>query len=1008
MRTFFLLKIYFAVLLVPALPGKLLSQHYLFSHITTQQGLSSNKVHRVLQDSRGFYWIATANGLNRFDGSSFKIYRHQRDDSNSVADNYCTSLAEDSLGNIWISTYNGLSVYLRRENRFRTFYFTHPDLEEEKLNKITDFTMDTKGNIWMASGGLSLYNTRSGRFTLFRHQDNNPATIADNSAPFGLQYDATRDGVWFSTNAGIQFYNNRSGYFQHRENNPGNSKLFGLVLPGPLSADRSGRLWYWKDESRRFYYFDIAQNREVETALRFSERESVRSLHFDTQNRLWVAFWNSRAIIFNPDKKITDTSFFYVRNRRSALHETFTHLYTDPKGNYWISSYNGISVYQPGKSYYDLHELSFAGRGFDNQQFLIGAIAPARHSLIWLGTNHGLFRYHLLSHQLQKIAIPDLHEKIVTLYLENDSVLWIGKRNSVLRMDCRRDIITGSVALEHPSVIRGDGWGHTWVGTWSSGVYRLNERAQITGHYTDKNSGRQYLPYNGVLSMNQGEQGLLVGLNNSYGFARFDVSADSFKQALLLPEKGPPFTGGTVNAVLPLGADSTWLGTHGRGLYFLPGAQQPARQFTVSEGLSSNFINSILKDQAGRIWVSTSNGIDVFNRHTGRFVTVQDDLVFPYDDYIPSGAYGPDGELFFFCLDKIARVYPEKYGTGTDRGPVLITGLKIFEKEALLPDPGVALRLTHRQNFFSIDYSLLRVNPEEQVQYAYRLKGFDRDWNEVDSRRVAAYTNVPGGKYIFQVKAARTGGDWDDAVTELPVYISLPYWKQGWFILLVSLFIISMLYLLYRYRIGQLRKLMEMRTKISQDLHDDVASTLSGIRLYSELAKQQLEEQRPGQLYQSLDVIASNASSMKAELNDIVWAVNPSNDSLQKLLGKLERYATELTKAAGITFRFSAEASFPEEKLDMQQRRNIYMICKEAINNAVKYSGATLLETSVRGEKGFLQIMVKDNGSGFDRTTIVAGNGLVNMQLRAREIRGTVSIDSRPGEGTCVTLDVRT
>jgi signal transduction histidine kinase len=198
-----------------------------------------------------------------------------------------------------------------------------------------------------------------------------------------------------------------------------------------------------------------------------------------------------------------------------------------------------------------------------------------------------------------------------------------------------------------------------------------------------------------------------------------------------------------------------------------------------------------------------------------------------------------------------------------------------------------------------------------------------------------------------------------------------------------------------------------LRTKISQDLHDEVASTLSGIRLYSELAKQQLDNRDIPLVQRSLNVISDNASEMKEDMSDIIWAINPGNDSFGKLLKKLEIYLKDITAAAGIDFQMQVNENIPSEKLNMQQRRNVYLICKEAVNNAVKYSSATTIGLNFKMKDNYILIVIKDNGSGFDIHKTSEGNGLLNMKLRAKEIGGLFFIESDPGKGTAIELKIR-
>jgi signal transduction histidine kinase len=241
----------------------------------------------------------------------------------------------------------------------------------------------------------------------------------------------------------------------------------------------------------------------------------------------------------------------------------------------------------------------------------------------------------------------------------------------------------------------------------------------------------------------------------------------------------------------------------------------------------------------------------------------------------------------------------------------------------------------------------------------------------------------------------------------LTVTVVPAFWQTIPFIALVLVAIISALYLLYRYRVNQLRKVFNLRSHISKDLHDEVASTLSGIRLYSELAKQQLQTKNADQVFRSLDVISENSDEMMQGMSDIVWTINPVNDTLQQLFQKLRTYALQITAAKNIGFTMKVDDRLSDEKLDMQQRRNIYLIGKEAIHNAVKYSGATEIQLDVRKMNADIQMIIQDNGVGFTEKVTI-GNGLLNMQLRAKEIGAALKIDSPIQKGTTITVALKT
>lgn len=987
-----------ACILAGSLPN-LLAQSYLVSPLNASHGLSSNKVHKVLQDNRGFYWIATANGLNRFDGTSFKIFKNIRGDSTSLADNFCTDLLEDAEGNIWVSTYKGISIYMPYRNHFKNLFFHEADVDDEKLNRILWIAKDRQGKIWMASVVLFSFELRNNRMQLYKP----PGYNFRNAPTISLfpVMDTINHGIWLFAYNQLLFFDFSSENYFHKKNNPGNLKIFSAIQNTQIVMDTQNRLWFCDDVTAKVYYFDISRNVISDPGFTYPRFAAVRCLVSDQRNRMWLSFWNHRAMIFDYKNQQSDTSFFSIPH--ASLHESFTNLFIDHSGNHWISSYKGISVYQPRQSYYDLYELGFAERGFNNLGFQILSIAPAPGQKIWLGTNLGLYQYDLVLRNAKKMNAGLPPQPVKALCLQADSVLWLGTPSSVYRLDIKRNKILFSFQIPHPIAIRVDETGHIWVATWTSGIYKLDRDTKLLAHYRHQNNGKHSIPFNGVISLNSEEDNILVGLNSDNGLAVYDKKADAF----LRTGNNGNLPGFSVNAILLDDVGRIWMGTYGKGIFVQDEKTKSMRHYQMDDGLSSHFINGIQKDKDNNIWVATSNGVDVFNQASQRFVPVQPEFVFPYDDFVPSSAKGMNDDLFFFCLNRFIRVIPDKYVSGSEPGKVLLSGLRIFEKEIPVPEPGKMLHLSHKENFFSIEYSLLRTNPADKVHYSYMLEGFDKNWNNAGYRSFASYTNVPGGTYTFRVRATNDRGEWMEPGTALTIHISKPYWKQAWFYILLFIIIIFSVYALYRYRVNQLRKLYAVRSKISQDLHDEVASTLSGVKLYSELAKQQNLQNQRSKLIESLDIISSNASAMKAELSDIVWAVNPANDTLKKLLDKLNLYARELTHAAGMTFRLSAEDILPEEKLNMQHRRNIYLICREAINNAVKYSEASVVELKVFQQHRQLHFVISDNGRGMSAHVDHEGNGLMNMKRRAEEIGAALSIESASGAGTVVRLQMK-
>jgi two-component sensor histidine kinase len=316
--------------------------------------------------------------------------------------------------------------------------------------------------------------------------------------------------------------------------------------------------------------------------------------------------------------------------------------------------------------------------------------------------------------------------------------------------------------------------------------------------------------------------------------------------------------------------------------------------------------------------------------------------------------------------------------------------------------------LNYNENFFSVEYAAPGYQAGYPVQYAHKLEGIDDDWVE-DGRQVAVnYTNLDAGSYEFKVRATVKPGSWGDAHSSIRIFIAPPWWNTWWFYLSVAIFLALIVYGIYRYRINELLNRQAIRNKIAQDLHDNVGSTLSSISVYSQVAKIYQQQQKMEPLQDTLEKISATSSEMISEMNDIVWAINPRNDNMATILQRMESFARPLLASQGVKFHFSYDLSVQHQHLEMTKRKNFYLIFKEAVNNAMKYAACKNLWVEIRLHHHRLMLTVKDDGMGFDPKKIktqhtLSGNGVRNMEMRAKEMKGSWKIETGGG-GTTVTL----
>jgi len=967
-----------------------------FEHISSLQGLSSDRVLDIIQDKDGFYWIATSEGLNRFDGSTFKVYRHDKNDSTSISHNNCCSLFEDESGDIWIGTIYGLNRFVKKTGTFKRYYFHHPGYTDNSLNRVFDFAKDNEGNIWVAAFGLWKIDPHTDKVTSYFFDKSNNASISDPSQLHTILFDKSRNGLWVLTSQHLNFFSVKTGQFFNYKNNPLRWQVFlDKINTGPFIAlDENGGVWTYVYSKGELNFYKPASNDYISRVILLNN--DVAGLLIDETGNPIFTMELQHAVVYNTISNKIDTLRYIADWNIQKVNYKLNRYYRDRQKNIWLCTLNGLFV---SKNPEKKHRVFLLGESeYQLPKSINGLVI--RQGDAFLGIQNKIYKYNLFDKQQKQVFYyPSPHE-LRPMLNEGDSLLWAAAEEKLIAFNFKTGNIQSEVTIPGGPyfLMKGDK-SLFWIGTWLNGLYQIDRKGKILNHFTTENGLTDNSLISGCMSTT-GE--IWIGFNGGKGFARFEPRTQKFENFLIHSDKKSPETN-IINAILPDSLGNIWLGTYGGGLYYFDRKRNSFKNYQVQDGLSGDYINTLAFDNNGNLWISTSNGIDILNR-SGVFYHIEERMKLNNNDHLYNLSKAGADSFFYFAANKLLFTRPDLYSEATSNANILISDFKVHNKE--LPEPYAIkkISLPFNKNFFSIVFSVLKVSPSIPANYRYRLEGFDKNWIDAGNRGVATYTNVPPGKYTLLLDATDETGRWKQEPLSIRITITPPFWKTWWFILLSLLAISGSLYWFYRYRITQLRKVYMLRSKISQDLHDEVASTLSGIRLYSELAKQQLGINDALQVQRSLNIISDNASEMKDDMSDIIWAINPANDSFKKLLLKLKSYATELAIATGMKFYYSADEQIPEEKLNMQQRRNVYLICKEAINNAVKYSAGENLNLFVERKNQHIKIIIQDNGKGFDQSEKKEGNGLLNMQARAKEISADLKIAPVQGKGTKVEL----
>lgn len=467
----------------------------------------------------------------------------------------------------------------------------------------------------------------------------------------------------------------------------------------------------------------------------------------------------------------------------------------------------------------------------------------------------------------------------------------------------------------------------------------------------------------------------------------------------------------TANNVYDLTEDGNgdlWVSTYGGGLNFF---SAKTKTFTPVSA-TNNLLEGIALDAYGNVWMVSNGNLQKWDPRRQRYSSYE----LP-DLEKTGGVQGKifkarDGRMYVAGADYFISFHPDSVQESRTPPKAYLTDFRIFNNSFSHLLYGDEIKLNYKDNYFSIEFAAPQYG--QDVFYAYMLQGFDRDWIDAGGRTYASYPNLEGGPYVFKVRAANSPGAWSKDVASVKIEIIPPFWKRGWFYALCVFAVAAIVYSLYRYRINELLKRQAIRNKIAQDLHDNVGSTLSSISVYSQVAKIYHQQQKQDDLQSTLEKISGASSEMISELNDTVWAINPRNDNMAVILQRMESLAKPLLASQGIRFHFSHDEAVQHLNLQMGPRKNFYLVFKEAVNNVLKYSGAKNLWIAVAQKGRFIRLQIKDDGKGFDLATTSegykssdvfgGGNGLKNMQLRAREMKGKLTIETAPGAGCTVGL----
>jgi len=989
---------------------------YVFRHLTRDDQLASNQVNAVLKDHSGFMWFATANGLQKFDGKRFVTYQHIPNDSTSLRDNTVISLMEDRDHELWVWTPLGVSIYNSIRDNFKSINI---DFDKKRQDFYYSFGLmeDSRKNKWttLYPGGLFWYDPSSQLFVPYTR-----VWPVCKGNVFRIAEDAGTGNFWLATDSGLMIYDSKTREYYSYRHNPTNLHILSDTVVsksnGLLYADRNRVLWlaFWTARHEiRYFRYDVAKDKLEEIVQNLGY---VGNFFTDASGTTWAV--GDRLLRFS-DK---DRLFVEIEKKRSErLGLDFNQMYSmyeDDERNLWTGTDLGVFVFNPVlQKFTTATTYSFTQKkSIDGD--INGFLQLKDGNIIALGWGaDGLYFYDSAMNQLpyqygySYEAVKDNNHRLTWCGLEDSKgLVWIGCQSGrLMRMDTRRK----KIDYLHPpefndrtvrSVVE-DKYGNIWFGTQNNVIVKW---LRATGKFQqimppppgkfDLHIILRLLPGRDNDLWVSSNSGLLrLGLNNGEVLDYFTADknkADSLKS-------------NGINEIL-------WIDNHTLALATSVGIEMldlNTRKFSPvaeSSGQLPGRITSMIKDDEENIWFTTNHGISKIHLPSRQVTNygyregITDEFFYPV-----SVARLQNGALAFGSIRKIVYFKPDDVREKAPPPDVHITGFMVFSRslpvDSLL-QRGNTVDLDYQQNFITIRFSSMSNTINERLDYYCQMVGLDKDWVKADVQQEAQFTYLPGGQYQFKVKCVSPEGMACENITTLFINITPPYWQRWWFYALGGALVLGIIYALYRIRINRILEIGRMRSRIARDLHDDMGSTLSTISILSEMAriKVHTDIQKTGEY---IEKISDNSTRMMEAMDDIVWSINPTNDSMQKITARMREFANGVLEARDIEFGFQVDEGIMDLKLNPEARRDFFLIFKEAINNLAKYAQCKHAWASVRLQDSWLVMIIEDDGRGFDVESADGGNGLVNMKKRAQSLRGNIEILSRPLKGTQVILE---
>ena len=968
--------------------------------LTTEDGLLFRAVSDIVQDKKGLMWIGTTQGLNRYDGYNFKVYSSEANNPYFIEEDFIMSniIYDDFDNSVWFSANDKLF-----QLKLSTDSIISYDEKHYLKDRVLDVFKASDKSIWVVTDDywkvkkdtskLYLQKFENGKFSVISSVDRYKRNFNN------LTSDA-KGFIWWTTTSGTNKYTLKGELLESH-----------ILDTYDWNGDRISYVSQFFDSNNTHYYFPSSRGGiYMYNALNKTSKtifETVETIHHateDNEGNIWFAGDNT-LYRMDAERHFTD----YTALLKSKLDYTeINNLFIDQTGLLWVATNNGLLKVKTKKQLFsNLFKADNEGWGhsmrgiFEDADKRIFSLCESKHQL-WYKTKTG---------KIDSLPLRTESGKPLSLMYDASFMVTDSSKTKAYAIGsgiCEIDLKTGFTKVYDQFNSNNNIHG-------PNALLRLNDGRLLFGFTLEyltvfsPKTQEHYAVFNNLTEQtnirnfqffeeSRDKNCVWIGTRND-GVLKIDLNGNILKtyNTNTTPQLGK-------HPVLCLEADpdgSLWIGSYGGGLSHISSDGKTVTNYKKANGLPDDNVVGILRDGDDKLWISTYNGLALFDKTTKEFQNFYTEDGLSHNEFNYSSFFKDSQGLYYFGgMNGINIFDPKQLQKSISPPDIQLQGIsgynskrKEYFSEDFAQKEFSKFQISPYDQYFEVSWSLPSYFQNNKNTFSTTLEGFEDRWFYQGNTPSIRYNKLPAGDYELKVKASDSRGNESANILSIPIIVNQIFYKRWWFIALVILLLFGLMYAIFRYRLQQALAMERLRTKISSDLHDDVGSMLSGLAMQTELMELNASEADKSKL-QKIAGISRNAIS---QMRDLVWSIDSRRETTNDLIERMQELGEELLLPKGISFQINhSTVNYPNRKLPAQIKQNIFLIYKEAITNILRHSDASTVDITIRNYNKGCELLIKDDGSKKESYKST-GLGLSNMQLRAEAINSTVTFKMDDG-----------